>query len=197
MQPCKHRCSATARVVMHASQKTGAMHADNPFSGADPAGTGRCSCYLAQINVARARVPLDSVQMAGFVARLDEINALAEASPGFVWRLKTDNGNATTLQPYDDERILVNLSVWESPEHLKQFTYRGAHAQVLRQRKEWFERLSDAYMALWWIPSGHIPSIEEAKERLAYLRRHGDTEFAFSFTRMFAAPSGQCVALVA
>ena len=119
-------------------------------------------CQLAQINIGRARGAIDTPVMAGFVARLDEINALAEASPGFVWRLKTDEGNATALQPYDDERILINMSVWTSPEHLKQFVYRSAHSEVMRQRKAWFERFHDAYQALWWIPHGHIPTIAEA-----------------------------------
>jgi hypothetical protein len=146
-------------------------------------------CHLAQVNIARALAPIDDPLMAGFVARLDDINALADTSPGFVWRLKTDEGNATSLHPYDDERILVNMSVWESPEQLKDFVYRTAHAQVMRQRKNWFERFGQAYTALWWIPGGHIPTIAEAKERLAYLQLHGDSEFAFSFAHLFPAPS--------
>jgi hypothetical protein len=150
-------------------------------------------CQLAQINIGRARAAIDTPLMAGFVARLDEINALAETSPGFVWRLKTDEGNATTLQPYEDERILINMSVWASPEHLKQFVYRSMHAEVMRQRKEWFERFHDAYQALWWIPHGYIPTIAEAKERLQYLQLHGPSEFAFSFTQLFPAPGTQLV----
>jgi len=153
-------------------------------------------CHIAQINVGRAHAPIDDPIMAGFVARLDEINALAEASPGFAWRLKTDDGNATSLQAYDDDRILINLSVWESPEHLKQFVYRSAHAEVMRQRKTWFERFDDVYIALWWVTPGHYPTIAEAKERLAYLQLHGESEFAFSFARPFPAPgmaSGETV----
>jgi len=145
-------------------------------------------CHLAQVNIGRALGPMDGPVMAGFAARLDEINALAESSPGFVWRLKTDAGNATSLQPYEDERILINLSVWESPDHLKQFVYRSAHAQVMRQRKEWFARFGDAYVALWWIPKGDVPTIAEAKERLHYLQLNGDSEFAFSFAKLFPAP---------
>ncbi|HEY0847652.1 MAG TPA: DUF3291 domain-containing protein [Noviherbaspirillum sp.] len=141
-------------------------------------------CHLAQVNIARALAPIDDPQMAGFVARLDDINALAESSPGFVWRLKTDEGNATSLRPYDDERILVNLSVWKSPEDLQQFVYRSAHAQVMRQRKQWFERFGDVYMALWWIEPGHVPTIAEAKERLRYLQLHGESDFAFSFASL-------------
>ena len=145
-------------------------------------------CHIAQVNIGRALGPIDGPVMAGFAARLDEINALAESSPGFVWRLKTDDGNATSIQPYDDERIMINMSVWESPEHLKQFVYRSAHAQVMRQRKEWFERIKDAYIALWWIAPGHVPTIAEAKERLQYLQLNGESEFAFSFSKFFAAP---------
>jgi heme-degrading monooxygenase HmoA len=145
-------------------------------------------CHLAQINIARTLGAMDDPVMAGFVARLDEINALAESSPGFVWRLKTDEGNATSIQPYDDERIIINLSVWESPEHLKQFVYRSAHAQVMRQRKQWFERFKDVYLALWWIAPGHVPTIAEAKERLHYLQLNGESEFAFSFASLFPAP---------
>lgn len=141
-------------------------------------------CHLAQVNIARALAPLDDPQMRGFVERLDDINALAETSPGFVWRLKTDDGNATALRPYDDERILFNLSVWQTPEHLQQFVYRSAHASVMRQRKAWFERFKDVYMALWWISPGHIPTIGEAKERLRYLQLNGESEFAFSFASL-------------
>lgn len=146
-------------------------------------------CHLAQVNIARAHAPIDDPLMTEFVAQLDTINALADTSPGFVWRLKTEEGNATSLQPYDDECILVNMSVWESPEQLKDYVYRSAHAQVMRDRKKWFERFGQTYIALWWIPGGHIPSVVEAKERLAYLQQHGDSEFAFSFARLFPAPS--------
>lgn len=146
------------------------------------------SSHVAQVNIARARAPLDDPLMAGFVARLDEINMLAERSPGFVWRLKTEQGDATSLRPYADERIMVNLSVWESPEHLKQYVYRSAHAQVLRERKSWFERFGDVHLALWWIAPGHIPTIAEAKERLHHLQVHGESEYAFSFASLFPAP---------
>lgn len=141
-------------------------------------------CHLAQVNIGRALASLDDPRMAGFVARLDEINALAESSPGFVWRLQTEEGNATALRPYEDDRILFNLSVWKTPEHLRQFVYRSAHAEVMRQRKSWFERFGDVYMALWWIPEGHTPTISEAKERLQYLQLNGESDFAFSFATL-------------
>jgi heme-degrading monooxygenase HmoA len=144
--------------------------------------------HLAQINIARARAPLDDPLLADFIAALDEINALADGSPGFVWRLQTEAGDATALRPFDDERIIVNLSVWESLEDLKTFTYRGAHADVMRRRSEWFEKFEGFYLALWWINAGHLPTVEEAQERLEYLNQHGASERAFTFQQPFVAP---------
>jgi len=141
--------------------------------------------HLAQVNIARMRGPLESDLMEGFRARLEEINALADRSPGFVWRLQTDDGNATYLRPYDDDRILFNMSVWESVEHLKDYVYRTAHAELLRQRQQWFEKFDRPVVALWWVPDGHRPSIDEAKKRLDRLQEEGPTPFAFSFRQMF------------
>lgn len=146
--------------------------------------------YLAQVNIARLLAPLDSPQLAGFVSRLIEINTLADGTPGFVWRLQTEDGDATAFRPYDDERILVNLSVWESLEALHTFVFQGPHAEVMRQRRMWFERMAEAFVALWWIPAGHRPTVEEAKHSLEALRRHGPTPLAFSFRRPFPPPSG-------
>jgi hypothetical protein len=143
------------------------------------------SVHLAQVNIARARGPLESATMAGFVARLDEINALADRSPGFVWRLQTEAGNATYLRPYEDDRILFNLSVWETVEALRAYVYRTAHAEVLRQRHEWFSRFEAPYLALWWVPAGHRPSVDEAKQRLARLAQDGPTPFAFTFRSLY------------
>lgn len=141
--------------------------------------------HVAQVNIGRIKAPLEDPVMAGFVARLDEINGLADASPGFVWRLQTAAGNATYFRPYDDDRVLVNMSLWESVAALRQFVYRTAHVELLRQRQQWFEPLARAYVALWWVPQGHLPGIDEAKQRLAYLDEHGPTEFAFTFQRIF------------
>lgn len=137
--------------------------------------------HLAQVNIGRVRAPLDDEIMQGFVSRLDEINALADSAPGFVWRLKSDVGPSSYLRPYEDERLLVNMSVWESVEALKTFTYRTAHAELLRGRHDWFEKLESAFLALWWVPEGHIPSIDEMKKRLAHLEEHGPSQFAFTF----------------
>lgn len=141
--------------------------------------------HLAQVNIGRMRAALEDPIMAGFVARLEEINALADRSPGFVWRLQTEAGNATYLRPYDDDRILFNFSIWESAEALRTYVYKSAHAELLRQRREWFEQFAGAFLAMWWVPRGHIPSIDEAKKRLAHLDEHGPSQFAFNFKNVF------------
>lgn len=144
--------------------------------------------HLAQCNIGRARGAMDDPVMAGFVARLADINALADHSPGFVWRLQTEAGNATSIRAFEDDLILFNLSVWESAEHLRDFVYRSEHAEVMRQRRSWFERFEGIYLALWWVPAGHRPTVEEAKERLAHRQQHGDSPYAFSFARIFPPP---------
>jgi Domain of unknown function (DUF3291) len=143
--------------------------------------------HIAQINIGRIKAPLDDPLMAGFVNWLAIVNAMADDSPGFVWRLQSAEGDATALRPYGDDRILVNMSVWESIEALSAFVYDGLHSQVMRQRRQWFERFEGAYTALWWVPNGHIPSIEEAKERLDHLQAHGPTPYAFTFKQQFPA----------
>jgi Domain of unknown function (DUF3291) len=142
----------------------------------------------AQLNIGRIVAPLDSPQLSGFVARLAEINAVADGAPGFVWRFQTEDGNATGLRAFEDDLILVNFSVWESVESLQAFVYRTLHAEVLRNRGQWFERMKQPFTVLWWVPSGHRPTVEEAIERLEHLRRHGPTVRAFTFQRRFAAP---------
>jgi hypothetical protein len=137
--------------------------------------------HLAQVNIARMKAPLDSPVMSGFVARLGEINALADRHSGFVWRFQPEGGDATYLRPYDDDRILFNMSVWETVEALRTYVYETVHVEVVRQRRAWFEHFAGAYVALWWIPAGHIPSVDEAKTRLAHLETHGPSQFAFGF----------------
>ncbi len=141
--------------------------------------------HVAQVNIARMKADLEDPVMAGFAARLDEINALADGSPGFIWRLQTEAGNATYLRPYDDDRILFNLSVWESIDDLRRFVFRTVHVELMRQRRAWFDKLDSAYLALWWVPAGHEPGVDEAKKRLAHLQAHGPTPFAFSFQTNF------------
>ena len=145
---------------------------------------------LAQVNVSRLAAPIDSPQLASFVSRLDEVNALAEAAPGFVWRLKGEgSNNATSVPMYDDTRIIVNLSVWDSIEALRAFAYAGAHLEVFKQRRDWFSHMKEAATAMWWVPAGHVPTVAEARERLDHLRAHGPTAFAFPFGAPFPSPA--------
>ena len=137
--------------------------------------------HIAQINIARMKAPLDSPVMEGFVSRLAEINALADGSPGFVWRLQTPEGDATYLRPFDDDRILVNMSVWETIDALKNFVYGTAHAELLRGRRAWFENFSGSVLAMWWVPVGHVPTMDDAKDRLAHVEQNGPSPFAFNF----------------
>ncbi len=148
---------------------------------------------LAQFNIARTRAPLDDPSMHGFVSQLDAVNAVADRAPGFVWRLQTAAGDATALRPYGDDRVIVNMSVWESLEALQAYVYGGAHASVLRDRRQWFERLEAPVMVLWWIARGHVPTVGEGMERLDQLTRLGPTERAFTFRAPFPAPGGPAV----
>ena len=142
--------------------------------------------HLAQVNIGRARGAITDPVMQGFVARLEEINALAERSPGFVWRLQTEDGNAMAFRPYPDENdILINLSVWSDIDSLREYVFRSLHAEVMRQRRDWFERFEGVYAALWWVPPGHRPSVQEAVERIAHLESHGPTATAFTFAKPF------------
>ena len=143
--------------------------------------------HLAQLNVGIATAPLDSDVMADFMNNLERINAVAESAPGFVWRLKADDGNATSLRPIDD-RTLVNMSVWTDAQSLSAFVFRSAHVEFMRRRREWFERMPEAYLVLWWVPEGHIPTTDEAVARLAHLRTHGASPHAFNFRHVYPPP---------
>ncbi len=142
---------------------------------------------LAQLNVAEMKSPLDSPPMADFVANLERINALAEQSPGFVWRLK-DGDDATSIRPLG-EQVLVNLSVWEDVAALSNYVYRSAHVEIMRRRREWFDRMKSAHMVLWWVPAGHRPTVDEAIARLAQLRAEGPSAAAFTFAQAYGPPS--------
>jgi len=140
---------------------------------------------LAQVNIGRLRAPIDHPMIRDFADNLDAVNAIAEASPGFVWRLTGEGNNATDLAPYDDPLIAINMSVWTDIPSLGAFVYRGDHVKIMRRRREWFEHM-DVFMVLWWVPAGHRPKIEEAKERLALLERLGPTAQAFTFKSPFS-----------
>lgn len=146
--------------------------------------------HLAQINIARmVGESIEDPVMTKFVAQLDEVNSLAEGSPGFVWRLKDEGNNATSFNPYNDNRIIVNLSVWETLEDLVKFVYHGRHAEVLRNRREWFANFGKPFTTLWYVRAGKIPTIDEAVERLQSLQNNGPTPFAFDFMNRFPEPS--------
>lgn len=137
--------------------------------------------HLAQVNIAKMKGPIDSPIMADFVANLDRINALAEAHEGFVWRLKGDENNATAIKVFEDDFLIINMSVWKDKKSLSDYVYKSDHKEIFKRRAEWFESMSEMHMALWLVEEGHFPSPEEAKERLEYLQKNGETEFAFGF----------------
>jgi hypothetical protein len=144
---------------------------------------------LAQVNIGRFRAPIEDPVMEGFRTQLDPINALADRSAGFVWRLQTEDGNATAIRPYaGDDLMAINMSVWESFESLQQFVYKSAHVRTLRDRKQWFEQVEGPILVLWWIPAGQIPTVAEAQERLQHLKEQGPTPHAFTFRTPYPAP---------
>ncbi|MEA2145579.1 MAG: hypothetical protein QOG59_1166 [Solirubrobacteraceae bacterium] len=144
---------------------------------------------LAQVNIALARDPLDAPLLADFIDALGPVNARADRAPGFVWRMQTEDGDATSIRGFgDDPRLIINLTVWESLEAMRDFVYRNPqHVAVMRRRREWFERL-DLHAVLWWVPVGHRPTVAEAEERLEHLRSHGPTSIAFTFRHHFDSP---------
>jgi Domain of unknown function (DUF3291) len=143
---------------------------------------------LAQLNIGVIRGPMDSPVMAEFAANLERINALAESSPGFVWRLQTEDGDATALRPFEDDRTLVNMSVWQDIESLSAYVYKSGHVEIMRRRREWFERTDQAFLVLWWVPKGHRPTVAEAIAKLRVLRSVGPVAAAFTFRQPFASP---------
>jgi Domain of unknown function (DUF3291) len=151
--------------------------------------------HFAQYNIGRLHQPLDHPATAEFVDALDEVNALAESSPGFVWRLTDDATGLSSsyVRAYDDPLMVINLSVWETPGHLEDFVYRSTHTSFLRRRREWFQKLDAAYLVCWWIPAGLVPSVEEAVERLERLRRDGVSDEAFTLRDLRPAPAAPAV----
>lgn len=144
--------------------------------------------HIAQLNIARMRAPLDDPLMQRFVEWLDPVNGLADESNGFVWRLQTEEGNATSIRTFEDDSVLVNMSVWESIEALQSFVLHPNHTRVMRESSRWFEPLEGPHLVLWWVPAGHIPSPDEARKKLELLASRGPTPDAFTFSRTFAPP---------
>ena len=140
---------------------------------------------LAQLNIALAKYPLDAPEIKEFVDNLELVNGIAESSEGFVWRLKDESGDATKIQAFDDPNMIVNMSVWDSVDSLKNFMFRTHHRDFMRRKGDWFHRLPEDTYVLWWIEEDHIPTLEEAIERLEHLREIGDTPYAFTFKTNF------------
>lgn len=147
--------------------------------------------HLAQINVGRIKGLPDSEIMREFMEALDEINAIADEMPGFVWRLQSDQGNAMDIRAFDDPYIAVNMSVWEDVDSLFEYTYKSAHVGFVKRRKKWFEPYGKVHACLWWIETGHIPTPAEAIDRLDYLAQHGPTPYSFTFAKRFASPESE------
>ena len=142
--------------------------------------------HLAQVNIAKMLAPIDDPIMADFVNNLDRINAIADKAKGFVWRLQGDDDNATAIRVFEDNMLIINLSVWKDIESLFDFTYKSDHVAIFKRKKEWFSKMQAMHMAFWYIPAGHIPTPHEARERLSYLNEHGETPFAFTFKGKFS-----------
>lgn len=145
--------------------------------------------FLAQVNIARMRAPIDDPLMADFVNNIDRINEIAESQPGFVWRLKGDDGNALAMRVFEDDRLLINVSTWRDIDALYAFTYQTAHKEFIRRKKEWFGKLEAMHMALWYTDTAEVHP-QEAKDRLLYLQEHGSSPHAFSFKEKYS-PIGQ------
>jgi hypothetical protein len=141
--------------------------------------------HLAQLNIGRLRAPIGDPSIEDFRANLERVNTLAEASPGYVWRLRDESGDATSIKPFGDDLEIINLTVWQSIDALAEFTYRSGHLEFLRRRREFFEVPTQPILCLWWIPEGAIPSVEDAISRLEHLREHGPTQTAFTFRHRF------------
>lgn len=140
---------------------------------------------LAQLNIALAKYALDAPEIKDFVDNLDLVNGIAESSEGFVWRLKDESGDATNIKAFDDPNMIVNMSVWDSVDSLKNFMFRTHHRDFMRRKNEWFHRLAEDTYVLWWVEDDQIPSLDEAIERLDHLREVGDTPYAFTFKTNF------------
>ena len=142
--------------------------------------------HLAQLNIAEAIASMDSPEMADFVNNIERINSLAESSPGYIWRLTDEGGdNSYSMQLFDSDFIITNMSIWKDKESLFDFVYNTSHVEIFKRRKEWFSKMPVMHMVLWYVEEGHIPTIEEAKERLQYLRDNGESEYAFTFKSKF------------
>lgn len=148
--------------------------------------------HLVELNIARITQPLDSEESAEFVAALGPINELAEATPGFVWRLTDEDGQSSSYVPLegvDDDQVIVNYSIWEDMESLRHFMFKSGHAIYMRRRREWFDAHTETDTVCWWAPAGTIPPLGEAYERLLHLREHGPSERGWELNRPMDPPT--------
>jgi hypothetical protein len=143
--------------------------------------------HLAELNIGRLLHPLDDPRMADFADNLDRVNEIADRSEGFVWRLKSDSGNATGIQAFDDPRIIINISLWKSVDVLERYVWQTVHKRFYGRRHEWFDRFEGPYFVMWWVPVGHRPTVQEALERLQSLKDNGPSDFAFGWESLPAA----------
>jgi Domain of unknown function (DUF3291) len=168
------------------------INSRRPTGARDPT-LARVAFELAQVNIGRLVAPLDDAQLAGFVALLEPVNAAADAAPGFVWRLQSDDGDATSIKAFewdagDSAGVIVNMSVWTGVQELAAFVFGDMHREVLRRRREWFHRMSDSYTVCWWVPAGHRPTTDEAEDRIRNLRAHGANPQAFTLKESYPRP---------
>lgn len=140
---------------------------------------------LAQANIARTLAPMDDPIMQDFANALDEINQLAEKTEGFIWRMQDESGNSTNIKIFEDDMLLINMSVWKDADSLFEYTYKSDHVKFFRRKREWFDKLDSMHMVLWWVEHDKIPTPQEARERLDYLNEHGVTPYAFTFKQRF------------
>jgi len=138
--------------------------------------------HLAELNIGHFRHPTSDARMAGFMDNLDRVNAVAERSDGFIWRLKDESGNATSLRPFPDPDMAVNLSVWRDAESLEHYVWNTVHKQFYAKRAEWFQLMDAHHLVMWWVEEGHVPTPDEAKERLDHVQVNGDSDFAFGWS---------------
>ncbi|GAA0397042.1 DUF3291 domain-containing protein [Cocleimonas flava] len=147
------------------------------------------SYHIAQINIAQAKADKDSEIMSGFISRLDEIHTLADNAPGFIWRLETEDGDDGSVSVFNDPLLLINMSVWRDIDSLRAFVYKSIHIELLQDRDAWFDKMGEIHQTLWWVPAGHIPTIQEGKDKLDQIREFGPTAEAFTFGKKFPSPT--------
>ncbi|MEB8433587.1 DUF3291 domain-containing protein [Cocleimonas sp. KMM 6892] len=147
------------------------------------------SYHIAQINIAQAKADKDSEIMSGFISRLDEIHTLADNAPGFIWRLETEDGDDGSVSVFNDPLLLINMSVWRDIDSLRAFVYKSIHIELLQDRDAWFDKMGEMHQTLWWVPAGHIPTIQEGKDKLDQIREFGPTAKAFTFGKKFPSPT--------